>query len=192
MTIKEDRDAWGQYDISRLFVPRSFRLELVGEYDLHEEDGNTFALLKRDEDGNLLQYSLKFQKPKFDGKQSTITAAIQYEDNGEWKESILNIRGSPISEVRVTNSQWNVDHRRDEAERELNNHKLDLYENKSCRIVLIPVAKEGDMPAKGKNHKYQSEKTLLYHVDSETKTRTKLTHFFIPQKETSDHNDGEE
>jgi hypothetical protein len=145
MSIKESRDEWSNFGISSLFKSKSYRILLKGDFSLvDDEDGNKIAKLKRDENGELKEYKLQFQKPTYDGS-GEIYPVIQKLEEGNWVFHVIDAES--LEDERITNSVWNKAGRRNEIEKVISPEKLNEHAGGSIRIV-IKTEPDKDMPKK--------------------------------------------
>lgn len=178
MTLREFRDSQDSYDVNLLFSSSSYRILLLGNYTLLEEDGNKIALLERDEH-NLERYRLRFQKPCFDGSADLIPV-LQYSNNGEWTNTVED--PDEESDCRITPTAWNKQGRRGENVKEIIPSFLEAQAGNDVRIILKRW--ESDMPYKGKlehTTQYLEEETLTIGQD-EDESRIPLYAIRIPEQ----------
>ena len=159
MSIKESRDEWGGFDISSLFKSVSYRIMLKGDLSLSDgEAGEKIATLKRDEEGSLKEYKLKFQRPTFDGS-AQIYPVIQKRSEDGWTFHVND--AETAEEERITGTIWNRRGRLTENEKPIIPDKLEEHAG-TCIRILAKTDPDKDMPTKEKSDvQFDSEETVM-------------------------------
>ncbi|MAI19275.1 MAG: hypothetical protein CMH04_11535 [Marinovum sp.] len=176
MTIKDERDSWGGFEIPLLFTTNSYRILLVGDIDIEDvEDGKKAVKLKRLDNGNLSEYKIKFQRPTYDNT-AYIYPIIQTFEEDTWINFVADAENAV--DERITAGPWNKAGRANENEKDIINEKLEEHAGESIRIVV--KSEPGiDMPTKGGSEvAYLTDQTLTLVIHEDE--RINISYVIVP------------